>query len=279
MEDEAGARELHRQSGRSGDFVAINCGGVAEGVLQSELFGHARGAFSGAGAAREGLVAQASGGTLFLDEIGDAAPALHVAPLRLLQEREYRPVGADRPRKTDARFVAATLRPLEEQVTAGTFRPDLWTRLSRWIVRVPPLRERPEDIPELVAAFVERHAGRPLALAPGLLTALLRAPWPGNVRELDAVVERCVVASEGEPLELVAEVAGQLAVKASPAQEAPPRASTASKARPDREALVEAARLARGNLREAAKRLGVARSTYYRWLEEAGLDPAEVRKR
>ena len=270
------ARALHRSSKRRGRFVALNCGGVAEGVLQSELFGHRKGAFSGAGAQREGLVAQAAGGTLLLDEVGDAGPALQVALLRLLQEREYRPVGADAPVRTDARFVAATHQPLEALVEAGRFRQDLWARLSRWVVRVPPLRERPEDIPLLVRAFTRRYAGRALQPTRRLMMALLRHPWPGNVRELDGVVERCVVSGEDERLDLDAGVSALLKapdVVARPAPQAPRLPHD----RPAPEVIVEAVRAAAGNMKRAAVALGVSRSTLYRWVTEEGLDVAAIR--
>jgi len=276
------AREIHRQSGRCGRFVAVNCGGLADGVLQSELFGHRKGAFSGAGGAREGLVAAAAGGTLFLDEVGDASPTLQVALLRLLQDREYRPVGADQVLRSDARFVAATHQPLEAEIEGGGFRRDLWARLSRWVISVPPLRDRMEDLPPLVTAFTHRHAGRSLSPSRSLMTALLGHRWPGNVRELDAVVERLVVAcGDGEQLELDPAVASLLGDEPEAAAEGQvaARQSSAPRARPDADALVAVARAAGGNLRQAATRLGVARSTYYRWLREAGLDPAEVRDR
>src|SRR5690606_38022727 len=150
------AQRLHDKSGRSGSFVAINCGGIAEGVAQSELFGHARGAFSGAGIERPGLVASAAGGTLLLDEIGDAPAPLQTSLLRLLESGEYRRVGSDELRVSDARFVAATHVDLRAAVASGAFRQDLMARLSRWVIEVPPLRSRREDVIPIALALARR---------------------------------------------------------------------------------------------------------------------------
>ncbi|MCK6575778.1 sigma 54-interacting transcriptional regulator [Myxococcota bacterium] len=293
------AQELHARSGRRGRFVAVNCGGVSEGVLQSELFGHKRGAFSGATESRGGLVEAAAGGTLFLDEIGDAPPALQVALLRLLQDREYRAVGSDVTLRTDARFVAATHRPLFAAVQAGAFRQDLHARLARWTLEVPALRARREDIPHLVAAFVRRRLGREVPVSRRLMTALLRADWPGNVRQLDAVVERLSIAQAGaECLELDATLEALLSAEvASPAASATPTsAPVALPARPSTDApspasppaggphkrpspdeLRTLARAHEGNLTKLAGALGIGRTTLYRWLLEMGLDPESLR--
>ncbi len=272
------AREIHRLSGRSGRFVALNCGAVGKGLLHSELFGHARGAFSGATDRRAGLVAAAAGGTLFLDEVGDAPPDFQVALLRLLQDREYRPVGDDEVRRTDARFVAATHQPLHAQAEAGRFRKDLCARLSRWVVHVPALHDRRADIPLLLDAFARRHAGRPMRPTRPLVLALLRHDWPGNVRELDALVERlCVAAGDGDRLELDPKVAALLEPRPTPHAEPEPERRYFSGERPDPETLRAHLRAHRGNVKATALALGVGRNTLYRWLREAGVDVADYR--
>lgn len=282
------AQALHQESGRTGAFVAVNCGGVADTVLQSELFGHKRGAFSGAAEGRAGLVQSAKHGTLFLDEIGDASPSLQVSLLRLLQDREYRPIGSDTALTTDARFVAATHRPLEAlAIESGAFRQDLLARLSKWVIRVPPLRERLEDVPHLAAAFAVRHAGGPIRLSPRLVLALLRYPWPANVRELDAVIERLVVAQPGtDTLDVTAWLTERLAPPAPPAEPASPPAAAApagdrrggQAARPAAAELRALLRDAGGNVRAVARELGYSRNTLYRWLKEEGIDPDALRE-
>ncbi len=278
------AREVHRQSGRKGPFVPVNCGGVSPGLLQSELFGHARGAFSGAERARKGLVVAAEGGTLFLDEIGEASPELQVVFLRLLQERQIRPVGADRPQSVDVRFVAATNRELTAEAEAGRFRGDLLSRLYRWVVRIPPLRERREDIPLLVAHFVEQFAGRALPLRRSLALQLLRHDWPGNVRELEAIVERLVVARGHAPsLDLplwLPDALSQTSPRSLPAASAPSAASPPARPqRPPGDVLREKLVALGGNVRALATELGVSRNSLYRWLREEGIDPQSCRGR
>ncbi len=271
------AREIHRGSGRRGELVGLNCGGVTDSVLQAELFGHARGAYTGADRARPGLVETASGGTLFLDEIGDASPALQVSLLRLLQEGEYRPVGADRSQKSDARIVAATHRPLAALVETGAFRQDLWMRLSRWVVTVPPLRERLGDVPLLAAAFAERHAGRPMRLSRAFVEGLLRRTWPGNVRELDGVIERAVALAEGDELVALPEAPAPPPEAAAPAPAPSPRSGRYSGARPTAAELEDALRAHGGNVTRVAAQFGCGRNTLYRWLREAGIDPVSGR--
>jgi two-component system response regulator HydG len=193
------ARAIH-QAGPRADraFVAVNCTALPEALLESELFGHARGAFTGAAGARPGLFVEAAGGTLFLDEIGDMAAPLQAKLLRVVQHGEVRALGTDESRQVDVRIVAATHQDLEARVKAGQFRADLFYRLNVVPIAVPPLREHPEDIPVLVRHFLERARARnphsPVeALTPGLVSALARAPWPGNVRELENLIERLVV--------------------------------------------------------------------------------------
>jgi two-component system, NtrC family, response regulator HydG len=197
------ARAVHASSGRrDGPFVAVNCTALPESLLESELFGHTRGAFSGATAPRRGLFVEADGGTLFLDEIGDMAPPLQARLLRVLQDGEVRAVGSDTLRRVDVRIVAATNQDLDRRVAAGQFRSDLYFRLNVVSVLAPPLRDRREDVPELVEWFVARARARnPAAKArrvsPEAVGCLAGYPWPGNVRELENVVERLVILAPG----------------------------------------------------------------------------------
>jgi DNA-binding NtrC family response regulator len=195
------ARALHRNSQRaSRPFVAINCGAITETLLESELFGHTRGAFTGAVADAKGIFEQAQGGTVFLDEIGETSAALQVKLLRVLEEGEVRPVGGSRPIKVDNRVVAATNRDLERAVAEQQFRADLYYRLSVIVIRLPALRERREDIPLLVSAFLKtawKRIGRQVELSSGALNVLLAHDWPGNVRQLENTIERIVMFSPG----------------------------------------------------------------------------------
>jgi DNA-binding NtrC family response regulator len=195
------ARALHRNSQRAPrPFVAINCGAITETLLESELFGHTRGAFTGAVADAKGIFEQAQGGTVFLDEIGETSPALQVKLLRVLEEGEVRPVGGSRPIKVDNRVVAATNRDLERAVAEQQFRADLYYRLSVIVVRLPALRERREDIPLLISAFLKtawKRVGRQVELSSGALDVLLAHDWPGNVRQLENTIERIVMFSPG----------------------------------------------------------------------------------
>ena len=285
------ATALHRFSGRTGRFVAVNCGALSDTLLQSEVFGHVRGAFTGANSDRPGLVEQARGGTLFLDEIGDASPAVQVLLLRLLQEGEYRRVGGSRTEKADVRVVAATHKDLLAAVAEDRFRRDLLARLNRWLVRLPPLRDRREDIPELTQACSRRHAGRVLATDRRLMLRLLRHDWPANVRELDAVVERLVVeAGDGDVLADSAWLEESLALASASrrpashdAADAPSPSSRRAAAaddqrayfqgdRPPAEELERVLRQVRGRITAFAKTLGISRRTAYRWIEEEGLD-------
>ncbi len=191
------ARALHDNSPRAGrPFVAENCGAIPETLLESTLFGHVRGAFTGADRPRAGLFEAADGGTLFLDEIGEMSPGMQSRLLRVLQEGEVRAVGSERVRKVDVRVIAATHRDLQEMVARGTFREDLYYRLAVIVVRVPALRDRREDIPELVAHFLQRSSRREVSVDRAALTALCAAPWPGNVRQLQNEVLRAAVLSE-----------------------------------------------------------------------------------
>ena len=200
------ARAIHYASGRADKaFVVENCGALPDTLLESELFGHKRGAFTGAYEERVGLFQQADGGTLFLDEIGETSPAFQVKLLRVLQEGEFRPLGSSRPQRVDVRVIAATNRELEAEVQAGRFRGDLYYRLATVPLRVPPLRERAMDIPLLAARILAQASaglGRPVkGFAPDVLAHLAAHAWPGNVRELMNEIQRMLVLSDGPTLD------------------------------------------------------------------------------
>jgi transcriptional regulator with GAF, ATPase, and Fis domain len=199
------ARSIHQHSTRStGQFVAINCGALTETLLEAELFGHVRGAFTGAVSDRKGLWEHAGGGTLFLDEVSETSPAYQVKLLRALQEGEIRRVGASRAIQVDARILAATNRNLDQEVKAGKFREDLFYRLSVVTLRVPALRERRTDIPLLAERFLatvrEREGHKPLTLSEETLRTLVAYGWPGNVRELESAIEYAVLHARGNEL-------------------------------------------------------------------------------
>jgi two-component system response regulator AtoC len=201
------ARAIHAQSGRRHlAFVAVNCGAIPEALLESELFGHSRGAFTGADRARRGLFVEADGGTLFLDEIGELPASLQVKLLRVLQEEEVRPVGESKSRSIDVRVIAATSRDLEREVAGGRFREDLFYRLDVFRLRVPPLRERREDVPLLVdhflAMFRETLGKAVRTIADDALDRLVAHDWPGNVRELENVMERAMILCDGDRITL-----------------------------------------------------------------------------
>ena len=229
---------LHDASSRSRhELVAVNCGAIPQNLVESELFGHVRGAFTGAATARRGLVAAAEGGTLFLDEIGELPLSMQVKLLRLLQAREYTPVGESRVVKADVRIVAATHRDLAADVVAGRFREDLFHRLNVIHVRLPALRERPEDVIPLAHAFLRvaaERVGRPdvTSFAPGVLEHLAASPWPGNVRALENAIERAVVLAQDDRVELegLPEELQPVApvVHRAPAPVVPPAASIAT---------------------------------------------------
>jgi two-component system response regulator AtoC len=201
------ARAIHAQSPRRHEpFVAVNCGAIPEALLESELFGHAKGAFTGADRARRGLFVEADAGTLFLDEVGELPLALQVKLLRALQEEEVRPLGETKARSVDVRVIAATARQLDAEVAAGRFRDDLFYRLNVLHLEVPPLRERPRDVPLLVDHFIghlRATLGKAVrAISDDALERLVAYRWPGNVRELENVVERAVILAEGDTITL-----------------------------------------------------------------------------
>ncbi len=274
------ARALHKHGPRAvRPFVPVNCGALTETLLEAELFGHARGAFTGAVGDRKGLWEEAEGGTLFLDEIGETSPALQVKLLRALQEGEVRRVGASRTVKVDARIVAATNRDLEAEVKAGTFREDLFYRLSVVNLHVPPLRARRGDIPLLAEKFLQRateNAGRRLRFAPGTLDALAAYGWPGNVRELESAIEYASLRARGyeiTPDDLPTKL--QSAVSSSAAAPSAPL-STLYADLPaldelERRYLLHVLERTQGNRTRAAEVLGIDRRTLYRMAERFGI--------
>jgi len=201
------ARGIHAHSLRAEQrLVPVNCAGIPETLLESELFGVVKGAFTGAERARRGLFEEADGGTLFLDEIGELSPALQVKLLRVLQENEIRPLGASQTRQVDVRVLSATAKDLKREVRRFNFREDLYYRLNVVHIQLPPLRERVEDIPVLCRLFMKRfqlRLGKPVeGITPGALDLLLRHDWPGNVRELENAIERAVVLTENPILDV-----------------------------------------------------------------------------
>ncbi len=278
---ELAARAIHRGSPRrEAPFVSLNCGALPAQLLESELFGYEKGAFTGATAAKPGQFELAHGGTIFLDEIGECSPELQVRLLRVLQEKEVQRLGGTRRVPTDFRLVAATNRDLAGEVRAGRFREDLFYRINVVEVTAPPLRERREDIPLLAACFLERFArreGKPVeGIAGAALERLAAHEWPGNVRELENAIERGVVVSRGPLLE-VDDLPPQL--RPAPAATAP-AIDFAGRDVPlaEVEAAVVAAALQRheGNKSRAARALGISRKLLYSKLREHGLGGAET---
>ncbi len=270
------ARAIHRASPRAnGPFVAINCGAIPEQLLESELFGHVKGAFTGAGNTRIGLFQSANGGTLFLDEIGDMPLALQVKLLRVLQERMVRPVGATRAEPVDVRLLSATHRDLDAAMADGQFREDLYYRLDVVSLTLPRLEERREDIPPLAAHFVQQVAGKygkPISgFAPDALEALATAAWPGNVRQLYNVVEQSCALTSTQliPLSLVQRALRLPTMEALTYGEA--------KQRFERSYLVQLLKLTDGNVADAARIAERNRTEFYRLLQKYDLTPAMFR--
>jgi DNA-binding NtrC family response regulator len=268
------ARAIHSHGPRTArPFVAVNCGAITETLLESELFGHTRGAFTGAVSDAKGLFEQAHGGTVFLDEIGETSPALQVKLLRALEEGEIRPVGASRPVKTDARVLAATNVELEKSVAEQRFRQDLYYRLSVVIIRVPPLRERPADIPLLISHFLDNacaRARRRVTIAAAALEALSSHSWPGNVRELENTMERLVLFSRGSVIEMADLPAAVL--DTAPSLEQRLFTDLPVLEEVERRYLVHVLQAVGGNRTRAAEVLGIDRRTLYRMAERFGID-------
>ncbi|HXU05139.1 MAG TPA: sigma 54-interacting transcriptional regulator [Polyangia bacterium] len=274
------ASYLHRRSARTaGPFVAVNCGAIAETLAESELFGHEKGAFTGSTASRTGSIEAADGGTLFLDEVGELSAAIQVKLLRVLQERVFCRVGSTIPRRVDVRFVAATHRDLEADVRAGRFREDLFYRLAVIRIRIPPLRERPDDVEPLARALLARTAAalgrRDPGLADDALAALRRWRWPGNVRELGNVLERALVLrAPGASGPITAgEVATSLDDTPREAAAAVAGTTLASKVDALERTEIEAAlRKARGVKARAAQALGLSRPTLDKKMADLDID-------
>ncbi len=285
------ARAVHDLSPRSsGRFVALNCAAIPPELLESELFGHARGAFTGASHERKGLFEEAIGGSLFLDEIGDLRPSLQAKLTRVLEEKSIRRVGENKERLVDVRVIAATHRPLQTMVADGTFREDLWYRLNVALVQLPPLRERQEDIELLASHFLHQSLmGKTQStlrgFSPAALHTLLNFAWPGNVRQLASAVERAALLASGELIELT---------------DLPPEISAGTGQQPESPLLVEGswaealefgrAEIGRrylnavlknfeGKISEAAQHAGIERESFYRLLRKHGVDAADFRKR
>jgi two-component system response regulator HydG len=258
------AEALHHNSlRRQRPFVKVNCAALAEGLLESELFGHEKGAFTGADRRREGKFVQADGGTLFLDEIGETTQAMQVKLLRVLQEQELQRVGGEETISVDVRIIAATNRDLEEEVRRGDFREDLYYRLNVVMLSVPPLRQRGEDIPLLVwhfaAIFAQKNRRRLEGVTPECMALLCRYNWPGNVRELENAIERGIILMRGEQL---SEKSLPLTIqKMAEDQETVPGVRPSSLSDIEKELIFQTLDETGGNKSEAARRLGIARKT------------------
>jgi len=279
------ARTIHGYSERNGRrFVAVNCSALAEGLLESELFGHVRGAFTGAAGSRPGLFREADRGTLFLDEIGDISPALQARLLRALQEHEIVPLGSETPVKLDVRIIAATHRDIVALVRAGRFREDLYYRLNVVTLQLPPLRDRKQDIPLLMDHFLreltERHGRGPVAVDPEAQQRLLAYDWPGNIRELQNVLERALVLAEQDvigPEHLPAEVRPGGGAADTPVPDAdrsaaaPVASALLSLEEIERRHVMRVLEATGGNREEASRILGISRRTLTRMVQRWGL--------
>ena len=263
------AHAIHFNSGRAkGPFVAVNCAAIPEALMESELFGHVRGAFTGAVRDKVGLFHAADGGTLFLDEVGDMGPALQVKVLRALQEREVRRVGDEKVSKVNVRVVTATNRDMARLVAAGTVREDFYYRIRVFDIAMPPLRDRPDDIPLLVSHFIaalSTSRGKALqGVAPSAMRALMSYGWPGNVRELYNAMEHASVLVSGETVTL-ADLPPPICVSEDDGGVVEERGEEMG--RRIRDALVQSG----GNRARAAKILGMSRVTLWKWMTKLGM--------
>jgi len=269
------ARAIHSHSKRAREpFVGINCGAIADTLLESELFGHQRGSFTGAVSDHKGVFEQAGNGTVLLDEIGDTTAALQIRLLRVLEEGEVRPVGGHRSLHVSARVMAATNMPLEQAVAEGRFRQDLYYRLSVIVIRVPPLRGRRADIPLLIGSFLDdacKRAGQKKVLSADALDALMRYAWPGNVRELANTIERLVVSSRSSLIEAF-DIPDTIVSVRQHAPQSQPFSDLPTLDDLERRYLVHVLEAANGNRTRAAEILGIDRRTLYRMAERFGID-------
>jgi DNA-binding NtrC family response regulator len=282
------AEALHaRSSRRDGPLVTVNCGALPPQLLESELFGHARGAFTGAVRDKPGRFEAADGGTLFLDEIATAPPDLQVKLLRVLQDREFERVGETRTRRADVRLVCATNRDLRAEVAAGRFREDLYYRIHVIALELPPLRDRPGDVPLLARHFLEclgREHGRPLeGFEPGALAKLVAHDWPGNVRELQHAVERALLLAPGPRVRAADLVVGPARADAPPAAEDPEAGPILPLKQalegPERRLIQRALRRNAGNRKATAEQLGINRTTLFNKMRKYGLFEDDAARR
>ena len=261
------ARALHAASGRRDHaFVAVNAGGLADGVLESELFGHVKGAFTDARSDRTGCFELADGGTLFLDEIANMPHGQQARLLRVLQTGELHPVGSSRPRRVDVRVLAATNADIAREAAAGRLREDLVYRLNTVELRLPALRDRRDDIPDLASTFLARSHGRPRRLSSTAMEALLAHSWPGNVRELEHVIERASLLATGDEI-----TADDLMLR--PRGDTAPKLEEMTLEQVERYLIERALATHDGNVTEAARVLGLSRSALYRRLASLGIRP------
>jgi two-component system response regulator HydG len=281
------ARALHEGGPRcTGRFVALNCGAIPETLIDSELFGHVKGAFTGATTDRAGVFVEASGGTLFLDEIGDMPIAVQARLLRVLQEGSVRAIGGSGERKVDVRVVAATHVDLGAAVEVARFRQDLFYRLNVVVLNVPPLRERVDDLPLLAAHFLRKHGGdHPPAIEPDTLDQMSAYPWPGNVRELENALMHALALRHGEtigpeslPFHVAALAKGSQKIplarpEIQPFSDAKRQAVTAF----EQGYLTRVLREAKGSVSEAARLAGLDRANFRRLMQRYGMDPATFR--
>jgi two-component system NtrC family response regulator len=265
---EMAAAAIHRRSARnSGPFVAINCNAIPENLLESELFGHEKGAFTGAHIQRKGMIETASGGTLFLDEIGELPPAIQVKLLRFLQEQRFQRVGGREEIQIDTRLVTATNADLKQMIDTGRFREDLYFRLAVVTIRLLPLRDRGEDVVLLAREFLQRHAGQTgrtkLVFAPDAVRAMTHYSWPGNVRELQNRVKRAVIMTDGSRV-----TAKDLELESDQGVAAPAITLRQAREHVERETIEQALKRNSGKITLAAADLGISRPTLYELMEK-----------
>ena len=269
------AKAIHYNGPRKANrFVSVNCGAISETLLESELFGHEKGAFTGAITQRKGIFEVADGGTLFLDEVGEISPSTQVRLLRVLQEGEFQRVGGAATLKVDVRIIAATNQNLEALIKEGRFRQDLYYRLHVFPIEIPPLRERADDIPLLVSHFIEKRKGnlnkQTSGMNPQAMALLMAYPWPGNIRELENIVQRMMVTSKGvvlDPQDLPVEIHGTTRDQMTPGSGTAATAkdlkgiSKESSGLIEKNAIMDALSKWEGNVTRAAKALSISRAT------------------